>query len=118
MTEGPPPPFNLIEIDSHIEREGKTYEEIVSLAQALQKEGVNCFEYDDYTEHPDSRVVELRDYLSEWKASKGLAQRYTRTGQRARDTVLAAFFWINAGYTEQTFISEARQYLVTEEQDV
>jgi hypothetical protein len=116
MIEGPPP-VNPAETSPHIEGEGKTYEEIVSLGKILQKEGVDCFEYDDYTEHPDERVVELRDYLSEWEASKGLALRYARTAQRARDTVLAAGFWINAGYTEQIFISEARHRLVNEEQD-
>jgi len=121
MNEGFPSNFDPKE-NTHEESEGtesivETYEALLASARALKEQGVDPFEYEDYTESPNLAVVDLWDRIQNWEGSHDLVMRYITTVEKAMLAVQAAFLWIDAGFADKGTIKEALDRLVAEEQD-
>lgn len=120
MNEKFPNNDNFIEIQQktgRVESAVETYENLLDKVRLLKAEGVDPFEYDDYTESPNDTFVDLCDEIRSWESLEDLPMRYITTTEKATAMVQAACIWINAGYTDKKFIKDALDRLRGEERD-
>ncbi|MEY4602614.1 MAG: hypothetical protein RL292_555 [Candidatus Parcubacteria bacterium] len=96
----------------------QTYEEMLGAAKALRLQGVDPFEYADYSESGNPELIRLRDNLQDWESKHNLAMKGIESVEKAEATVQAAMFWIEAGYTDEDTIIEAIDRLTGEQNEL
>lgn len=96
----------------------QTFEEMLEAAKALRLQGVDPFEYADYSESGNPELIRLRDNLQDWENAHDLAMDGIRTVEKAKDTIQSAMLWINAGYTDTDTVEKTLDYLAGEERSL